>query len=474
MLSIILVLVAIAAAPSDADPELQKVVAEATGQLEAVRGEKFEKPVPARRQTKEEFQTFLRKEIEKEYPADVAAREARALIRLGFLPAGFDLRGTIEHALASQVAAYYDPESKAFFVVQSAPFLDRIVAVHELTHALQDQRFDLDKKIEEARRSGSDREIALTFLVEGEATYTMTASMIPRMSEEFEAVEEELIDRPLRMQARLTRKEIEAMNEAGQLAQESAGLVLGAAGDLSALPDLLFHSLVDPYLRGPLVIAEARERGGWKAVDDLFRNPPRSSEQVLHPEKLWGETLDEPTAVEIPDLRPALPAGWEKIHEDILGEFGVGVWLARLADPPPAPPGADIFDRIGEALKTNEESALAEKGPAGWDGDSFVAYTRGDETFVALSTAWDSDADAVEFARSLIAIWKRAGADVILVDDLRGGARLADGTRNVIERRGSCVHVLVGIREELSHPAMHILRTSERRRDGGAAKEADF
>ncbi|MBN1419554.1 MAG: hypothetical protein JXP34_12320 [Planctomycetes bacterium] len=467
----IVLIALIAAGPSDADPELGQIVREAAAQLETIRGQTFAKPVPARRQSKEEFGAFLNEEIGKEYPAEAAANEARALIRLGLLPAGFDLRGTLERALASQVAAYYDPESKAFFVVQSSPFLDRIVAVHELTHALQDQRFDLEKKIEEARRSGSDRELAFTFIVEGEAVYTMTAAMMPQLPE---AMEDELLDKPLRMQANLTRKEIEAMNDAGQFAEETTGLVLGAAGDLGELPDLLFRSLVDPYLKGPLVILEARERGGWEAVDDLFRNPPRSTEQVLHPEKLWGDALDEPTAVEIPDLCAALPAGWRKIHQDVLGEFGMQVMLAGLAVPPPAPAGADIFDRIGEALKTDESAALAEKGPAGWDGDRFVAYARGDETFVALSTVWDSETDAVEFARAIVAVWKRGGADVILVDDERGGAHLADGTRNVLERRGSCVHVLIGIREDLSDPAMHVLRSSERRRDGGTAREADF
>ena len=109
------------------------------------------------------------------------------------------------------------------------------------------------------------------------------------------------------------------MVRAGEVIEGSSGSLMEAAVGLNDLPGVIFHGMLDPYLKGPLFIHRVHQHGGWDAVDTLFRTPPRSSEQVLHPEKLWGETADEPTAVEIPSLDGVLPSGWTRIHEDVLG-----------------------------------------------------------------------------------------------------------------------------------------------------------
>src|SRR5262249_5493655 len=150
-----------------------------TKTIEAIRGLSFKQPVASGKQTNAEFRAFVDKDLEVELPAAKAECTSRAFARLGLLPEKFDLRKAYTNMMSAQVAAYYDPVKKTFFVVH--PDLPEMLLeptiVHELTHALQDQNFGIESRLKALQAANNeDVENAFRFLVEGEATYVMVLS----------------------------------------------------------------------------------------------------------------------------------------------------------------------------------------------------------------------------------------------------------------------------------------------------------
>jgi hypothetical protein len=126
-------------------------------------------------------------------------------------------------------------------------------------------------------------------------------------------------------------------------------------------------------------------------VQATFASPPRSSEQILHPKKYWdGAKRDDPIRVSIDTAK--LPADWSVTGVDTLGEL----YLALLTTP--------IKKRTGLDLK-NPMSVLGveytNRAAEGWGGDRLVLMRRGEDAMLQLVTAWDTEADADEFAAAL-------------------------------------------------------------------------
>jgi hypothetical protein len=129
-----------------------------------------------------------------------------------------------------------------------------------------------------------------------------------------------------------------------------------------------------------------KELGGQELLDRAFTtDPPRSSEQILHPDK-WAvkEKRDDPVTVSLPNLGAVLP-GWTRAAEGQLGEMGIAVLLR---------------DNAGGRER-------AQAAAAGWDGDQFAVYTHGGRLdrpgrrLLVWMTAWDSEADAAELRQAL-------------------------------------------------------------------------
>src|SRR5439155_16288511 len=80
-----------------------------------------------------------------------------------------------------------------------------------------------------------------------------------------------------------------------------------------------------PYTDGMGFVSLLYGQGGWPAVAQAFANPPRSTEQVLHPVKYVAG--DEPVQVRLPNLSAALGGGWRALAEDTLGELYMRIYL---------------------------------------------------------------------------------------------------------------------------------------------------
>jgi hypothetical protein len=137
-----------------------------------------------------------------------------------------------------------------------------------------------------------------------------------------------------------------------------------------------------PYREGRYFAARLFEVGGWDGINRAYVNLPRSTEQVLHPERYFAEEPDIPSDVFVPDLSGALGVGWSPGVRDTLGEFVVGVYLEQALTEQMAWQAAD-----------------------GWDGDTFVTWERDDGDAVHIwRLIWDNTADASEFEQAMVTL----------------------------------------------------------------------
>jgi hypothetical protein len=285
-------------------------------------------------------------EFAEDYPPEEVAADTQVLTILDLVPEDIDLHQVLVDLYSSQVLGLYDDEQNAFLVVNEGEFdlLDRMTYAHEYVHGLQDEHFDLTALIDEDLMS-DDEILARLALVEGDATLAMSQYFLAQVSQAS----------PQELQA------LAAETPEGQ-------------DDLAAAPAIVRETLEFPYTYGTQFVTAAAP-GGWEQINALFSDPPRSTEQILHPEKYLRR--DEPELVSLPPLTDTLGAGWTRIEDNILGEFQMGIYLGERLD---------------------EETAAA--ASAGWDGDRYAVYVRGDDALLALATAWDSTAEQEEFARA--------------------------------------------------------------------------
>jgi hypothetical protein len=284
----------------------------------------------------------------KDNPKELVDANERLLKGLGLLPQNANLEDLYVELLGSQVAGLYSPDDKQLYVVSRSGNLgptEKTTFAHEYTHALQDQNFDL-KGLHLDEVGEGDRGIARLSLVEGDATLAMTLWQIDNLSQ----------------------------GELLQLLGES--LNPEVSGSLEAMPPVLRESLLFPYTAG-LSFVQSLQVGGWERVNDAFKNPPASTEQILHPEKYAAG--EQPVKVDLPDdLATRMGSSWKAGLEDTLGEFQLRVWL----------------DQAGAASPVSAPVAAA-----GWGGDRVALLDGPDGAWaIALSTAWDTPTDAEEFA----------------------------------------------------------------------------
>src|SRR2546425_11186741 len=135
------------------------------------------RPVKSGAQSRVEIERMVIKNLDEETtPAEMHATEL-ALKKLGLAPAEFQYRTFIIKLLTEQVAGYYDPKAQEFYLADWIELEgQKPVMAHELTHALQDQHFNL-RRFEKWPQGDSDAELAGHSLVEGDATLAMTIYM---------------------------------------------------------------------------------------------------------------------------------------------------------------------------------------------------------------------------------------------------------------------------------------------------------
>jgi len=264
-------------------------------------------PPPVVIRSREEIRRYAERELGRKYPAARLEAERKAMVAWGMIPAGFDLKGSLLDLLQEQAAAYYDPVGKIMVLGDwLAPEERQLALLHELVHALQDREIPLDQYLAPAPGE-SDRLLARQAVIEGEATALGLDLLLQRQG----------VD--------LTRVPLSA------IVQQFAGARLSGPV-FSRAPRFLRELLFFPYLQGAIFIQQFRLLHPWAAMSDLYRDPPRSTAQLLHPEKFFGDRED-PLPVTLPDLRAILARNWRLVAEDELGEWGLAMAFETFVDP---------------------------------------------------------------------------------------------------------------------------------------------
>ena len=292
-------------------------------------------------------------ELDRSVPVRLQRVEERLLTMLGLLPPDTRLREVVGKALTSEVAGYYIPRSDTLALVRGGGvegFLAEVALAHELGHALEDQHFGI-----EAHGSSGflrDRAVAESALHEGSATLVMVDYVVVSQGGG-------LVD----------PKEIR-----GRVLEQLEGIALPES---SGLPRYVRESLVFPYAAGARFVDGIQREGGWAEVDRVFGDDaPVSTEQIMHPHKY--ERNERPVRVSLRGVREELPAGARRQARGDVGEFDTAQFL----------------------YEANGRDA-AEEAAAGWGGSTFELWRLPDgEDVLVIGWAWDSPADAAEFARA--------------------------------------------------------------------------
>ena len=313
-------------------------------QVETLRGLAPQASVPLSFLDEREMATLLRQL----YTERDAKAQQLPYTALGLLPAG----PVSIHP--NPVAGIYVPDQEQFYATaaqQESSADDQALLAHAYTHALQDQHFDLGGM--DARATTTDAALAVRALVEGDATL-LTA---------------------------LYRYEDLAVADWEHLAMLIVQAEQPGYGEELDHNETWVRLQRFPYQEGRRFADVLFQAGGWEAINQAYTAPPRSTEQVLHPER-YLNAQGSPTYVVVPDLGATLGAGWAMALQDTVGEFAAGLYLDAWLPEEMAWPAAD-----------------------GWDGDTLVAWKHTDGSRILVwRTIWDSTAEAAEFERALAAL----------------------------------------------------------------------
>lgn len=323
-----------------------------TNEMEEIRELELLQPINLSTKTRVEIQNETAQDLETDYPAIDRRNDQRVLVAFGLMEPDQDIGEIYVELLGEQIAGYYDPETDEMVVVSDdAPgeelsASNQVTYAHEVVHALQDQHFDLESFSDQRIEGSDDESLAITALIEGDAT----AAQI-----------QYLITNPALI-----------ADLSGEISEGAA-----ASEALDNAPPIVSATLLFPYEQGQVFIDAIMADGEWDAVNAAFASPPVSTEQILHPDKyLAGEV---PVAVAMPNIAESLGPEWTRFDTNTMGEFQISVLLNE----------GDVSAR------------QAEQAAEGWGGDTYTVVGTEDRDVIVWHSEWDTEDDAMEFAESL-------------------------------------------------------------------------
>ncbi len=363
--------------------QLLAMTDEVARQVEAMRGWTFKQPVKKELTTPDQVRQYLEQQAAKSLPDGKAQREQALLRTIGLIPPTMDLKKTWLAVLESQVAGFYDPDTKTMHLVnrQGMPlFVERITLAHELTHALDDQYVDLQAFTKSGDSDTDDLELTTQSVVEGSATALMMQYAARAM-----------------MSGGVDQK---ALQEYGQQEADRNKAFLEAPR--------YFSAMLGAYICGTQFLARGQLMALLVAPDDKAigeallaarKEPPSSTEQILHPAKYWDAAKrDDPVVVDDAAAGAwlAQPGRWV-VATDTIGEMLIAILTSA--------PGTKVN------LQNMQPNAWTNAAATGWGGDRFYLLASGDSVENARAglkdlkgvwvTAWDTPKDRDEFLAAL-------------------------------------------------------------------------
>jgi hypothetical protein len=291
---------------------------------------------------------YLADQFERDYLPNERESDQKELLLLGLIKPTDNLVQIQLNLLGDQVIGVYDSDTKSLFVVADQAGFgpgERMTYAHEFNHALQDQYYDLNK-IAPKHPVSNDRSLAVHALIEGDAIMLQTLWAQSNLSQD------DLIE----------------------LARGSAG----SDDSLARVPLVVRTELLFPYIDGFNFVRQAYRQAGndYAALDDLFKNPPESTAQLLHPEKYRNHV--QPVDVQLTDVAARLGPDWRKVGSGVLGELDTRIVLEQW--------GTDHSEAISTA--------------SGWSGDQWQVVEKDGRSAIVLRSTWETPEAARSFFTS--------------------------------------------------------------------------
>ena len=396
-----IVLVAAAAAQSGVDAsQASEIFSEIDGilqELHDITGFKIKHRVPAEIITRDKVKEFLEKRIKEASSPEEIRVEELTLKKFGFVPPDFDLAKNTVDLLTEQAAAFYDFHRKRMFITDWTPSDTRQPAlVHELGHALADQNVNLEKFIKQGQKS-DDGSLARLAVMEGQASWLMAEY--------------------------LARKAGQSLSASPILLETMAHTIEAGASEFPVFqsePLYLRETLVFPYSQGLLFQNAVYARLKQKAFEEVFRKPPVSTQQILHPDAYFSGL--QPARPELPQLPDA--HGYKRIAEGTMGELDHAILLEQYAG-------------------LEESKAVSPH----WRGGAYALMERHspDRVVLLYAVEWDDAASAGRYFRlyrkALEKKWKHLAIET---DDAATLAGTGDDGRFLVRLTGNVVTSLEG------------------------------
>src|SRR6266496_2682444 len=277
--------------------------------------------VKRRLASRDEVVSYLKKNMAEDKDVQRLRRTELVLKKFGLLPKDFDLQTFLVSLLEEQVAGYYDSKTKTVNILDwVVPDLQRPVLAHELTHALQDQSFALDKWLKRGSEdldtkkdltpddiTRDENSEARQAIVEGQAMVVLVDYMLVPMHRT-------VADAP---------EVVDMLNE---------GMASGSADSpqFKNAPIFMKEELMFPYHYGVEFEAELlRAQGKEKAFAATSANPPQTSREIMEPQAyLSGEHLPP---LQLPDFKHIFK-NYDRFDVGAIGEFDVAVLAEQYAD----------------------------------------------------------------------------------------------------------------------------------------------
>jgi len=277
--------------------------------------------------SREEIRQYVLKDFEKDKNKDGRLADELMSKKLGLIPESLDWEPFLLDLLTEQIAGLYDPSSHEFYIADwIEPADQREVMAHELTHALQDEHFSIEKWAD-AAKPNDDAEFARHAVLEGSAFAAM-----------------------MDWQFRDRGVSVRSMPDLEKLLDPD--LMTGGDKDpkFEQAPPFVRDVLLFPYLSGAVFSQRLLQRyDGWTGFYRVFDHPPVSTQQILHPDLYFQDVA--PVKVELPALSASAAAQWRKLEASVGGEFMLLEWLKQFSG----------------AARAKELAAL-------WTGDRYAIY----------------------------------------------------------------------------------------------------
>ncbi|QRY24722.1 Hvo_1808 family surface protein [Halobacterium sp. BOL4-2] len=370
------------------DSELHTVVNRSMARVEVVRGLEFNQSVPVDVISREEFANDTAASYENVTRNGTLHQNVKweAMFMVGEDENAIDVLASNR---AGSVLGYYSPSEDRIAIVSEdteSPQMDEITLSQELFHGLQTHRFNTS----ELNQSTQELHNAKDGIIEGDGNY-VDHRYQQRCERDWDCL------RP-------------TDSESPSGSDRHTGIAL---------------TRLQPYSDGPVFVEQLYESGGWDAVNDVYENPPASTEQTIHPDR-YG--VDEPTPVSVADTSTdawTVPeTGNDSVDFASFGEAGLFtmLWYPSYVETQATGQPADVVIPTAHLLapaRNNDTLDLynySHPYTDGWDGDKLVPYAASDslntsETAYVWASTWDSASDATEFADAYRELLQYHGAE---------------------------------------------------------------